>query len=482
MKTSIKVKFGIFLAVLLLSTVSILSILVLQGIRKNQEKQYEDYLIQQGQIASNYTRQIYLMGTVKDSGEFLRGHADELVKQFELMSGMQAVLFDMKGKEVADSRPAAGKTNVSGLIQYALQGKIAYMEEANNILFLSPLRNSGEQIGVTGFSYPLEKEKSFYAKIKYLFLSVGIFVFVLCFIWGYLYVLPLTQGISKLKNTARRIAEGDFEEIAQLKRNDELGELSRDISYMGTRIKQNVADMTEEQNKLKLAVEKLEILGKQQKQFIGNVTHEFRTPLTVIKAYTDLMDMYRDDPELLNSSKENIDKEIQRLSEMVEKVLALSSLEKYDFELRKEELDIYDVLNDICERMKGKAQKFGLHLHTDLEHHKVVADKEILMQIFINLLDNAIKYNRPDGEIWVSSRVGEGFMTVVVKDTGIGIPQDAKEKIFEPFFTVSKDRSRRSGSTGLGLSLVKELVDRQGGSILLLNAEEGTAFEIKLPL
>lgn len=483
MKISIKVKLSAFLAILLLAAVGILSVLVLQGIRDNQRQQYEEYLVQQGEIASNYIKQTYLMESIKDPGEFLKARAQELAKRFELMNGMHVILYDMSGKEISNSRPAAGKTDVSGLLEYALQDKNSYAEEGNDIIFLSPLHNSGEQIGVVQFSYSIEKGKRFYESIKYLFLTAGIFVFAVCFIGAYLYVYPLAQGILKLKNAARRIEDGNYTDAVRLKRNDELGELSRGIYFMGRKIRKDMDEMKEEQHKLNLAVEKLEILGNRQKQFIGNVTHEFKTPLTVIKAYTDLLGMYAEDRDLLAEARENIDKETRRLSSMVEKVLELSSLEKYDFELQKEEVDIYEVLTEICEHMKGKIQKFGLHLHTSLEHHRIVADKESLMQIFINLIDNAIKYNRPDGEIWLACGRNGNWLHVLVRDSGIGVPPDERDKIFEPFYRVNKDRSSQSGGTGLGLALVKGLIEKHGAAIAILDTgEEGTAFDIKFPI
>ncbi len=483
MKISIKIKLSAFLAILLLAAVGILSVLVLQGIRDNQKQQYEEYLVQQGEIASNYIKQTYLMESIKDPKEFLEMRSQELAKRFELMNGMHVILYDMSGKEVSNSRPAAGKPDISSLLEYALQDKNTYLEEGNDIIFLSPLHNSSEQIGVIQFSYSIEKNKSFYEGIKYLSLSAGIFVFAICFLGAYLYVYPLAQGILELKNAARRIEDGNYTDVIRLKRKDELGELSQGIYFMGRKIKKDMDKMKEEQDKLNLAVEKLEILGNRQKQFIGNVTHEFKTPLTVIKAYTDLMGMYAEDRDLLAEARENIDKETRRLSAMVEKVLELSSLEKYDFELQKEEVDIYEVLTEICEHMKGKVQKYGLHLHTGLEHHRITADKESLMQIFINLIDNAIKYNRPDGEIWVACSKKENWLHVLVKDTGIGIPPEERDKIFEPFYRVNKDRSSQSGSTGLGLALVKGLIDKHGAAISILDMkEEGTAFEIKFPI
>jgi len=483
MKISIKVKLSVFLTILLLATVSILSVLVLQGIRNNQKQQYEAYLSQQGEIASNYIRQTYLMESITDSKEFLKMRSQELAKQFALMNGMHVILYDMTGKEIGNSRIAESKVDVSSLLEYALKDKNTYMEEGNDIIFLSPLHNSSEQIGVIQLKYSIDKNNTFYADIKDIFLYAGIFVFLICFIGAYLYVYTLAQGISKLKNAAQRIEEGNYSDTVILKRNDELGELSKGIYFMGCRIKKNMDEMKAEQNKLNSAVERLKILGGQQKQFIGNVTHEFKTPLTVIKAYTDLMYMYADDKDLLVEARENINKESMRLSSMVEKVLELSSMEKYDFELQIEEVDVYEVLTEICEQMKGKVQKFGLHLHTSIEHHRIMADKESLMQIFINLIDNAIKYNRPNGDIFVTCSRKENYLNVLIKDTGIGIPNDEKDKVFEPFYKVNKHRSSQFGSTGLGLALVKGLVERQGASISILDTnKDGTSFEIKFKI
>jgi two-component system phosphate regulon sensor histidine kinase PhoR len=122
-------------------------------------------------------------------------------------------------------------------------------------------------------------------------------------------------------------------------------------------------------------------------------------------------------------------------------------------------------------------------LTVHLEHHFIMGDRESLMQIFINLIDNAIKYNNPQGEILLSCIGNENDVVINVKDTGIGIPLDSRDKIFEPFYTVNKDRSRQSGSTGLGLALVKELVERHKGTIKLLEAEGiGTTLEIIFPI
>ena len=217
----------------------------------------------------------------------------------------------------------------------------------------------------------------------------------------YLFYNRFAVAITKLKKSADSIREGEYITESPVKRKDELGELGQGIYYMSTSIQQNITDMHAEQQKLQLAIEKLQALEQQQKQYIGNISHEFKTPLTSIKAYVELLDMYRDDPQLLEDASSNIGKETERLYEMVEKVLHLSALEKYDFENLAEDVEVGALLEDACGRMRGKAEKFALRMELDIHPAVIRSDRESLMHIFINLLDNAIKYNVPGGVIRV---------------------------------------------------------------------------------
>ncbi|WFR56136.1 ATP-binding protein [Anaerocolumna sp. AGMB13025] len=480
MKPGLKLKSSLFLAVLLLMTVMALSFLILSGVKNNQIRQNETYLTEQGVIAGNYIKQMYLMESVKDPEVFVKERGTELVKRFEMLTQMQVVLYDMNGEEVADSIPLAAKTDIKELLHYALKDINTYTLEGDTMIFLAPLHNSGKQIGVVQFNYSIQKDRLFYEKLEQLFWYAGIFIFISCFLCGYFYINPITKGILNLKHTAQRIEEGDYSDIKPLKRRDELGDLSRNIYYMGNRIKNQLEEMKAEQDNLKMAVEKLEILGVQQKQFIGNVTHEFKTPLTVIKAYADLMNLYQDDPKLLEEAKGNIDTEISKLTTMIDQVLTLSALENYNFEFHPEQIALDLVMKEICDRLMSKAKQHNITLHMELDQITILADKERMSQVFINLIDNAIKYNKEEGHIWVSLNENMGEACIQIKDTGIGIPEEARDKIFTPFYTVNK---AYPGSTGLGLALVWELVKKQGGRIELLeNPEEGTLFEIRYPL
>ncbi|QQZ62915.1 HAMP domain-containing histidine kinase [Paenibacillus sonchi] len=485
MRISIKLKFSLFLAVLLILSVGILSYFVLRGVGLNQQAQIEGLLAQHVKTVNLRVKQTYYTGTRLTPQAFMQQRGKALAAELAGFTGLQVTLYDTKGQQVGTSLqregPAAG--NPADALAYALQNKIAYQSSGDTLLYLAPLQGPEQQMGVVQLEYPLQDARSFQRTLLNLFLTTGAAVLVLSFIGGYLYFNKAAAAIGRLKKAAESIRRAEYISAPPVKRKDELGELAEGIYFMSREIDSSIAAKDEEQRKLQLAVQKLQALEQQQKQYIGNISHEFKTPLTSIKAYVDLLNMYDDDPKLLSDAKLSIAKETQRLYEMVEKVLQLTALEKYDFESQAELLEVADVLQDICSRMKGKAERYGLKITLDAEPAHIWIDKESFMHIFINLLDNAIKYNVLQGTVHLHGRVRDHRVWITVRDSGIGIPAASRDKIFEPFYTVNRDRSRQSGGTGLGLSLVRNLVEKQNGTIELLEPDgEGTAFQLSFPV
>lgn len=476
MKTSIKFKSVLFLGVLLALALASTGIIVLRGIEVNQQQRYEALLSQQGRIASLYLQQGYAEQNPSNTDEYLKGRGYTAARQISQLIGTHVVIYDMTGNETGNSSPGLNTKSTADTLAYALQGKTAYQISGQAVYYLTPVAISGNQAAVVQLYYSLAEDQAFYNYIRSLFIRIGSLIFIMSFILGYFYFNRISTVINKLKSAVDNIKAGDYKAIPEVKRRDELGALRQGIYYMSTQIEGNIQDM-------RLALEKLRALEQQQRQFIGNVTHEFKTPLTVIKAYIDLMEMYPEDQKLIQDAKVNISSETKRLHEMVEKALQLAALEKYDFEISLEAIDIAEVLNDICNRMEGKARKFGLTLYKEIKSAKVLADKESLFQIFINLIDNAIKYNKPNGSIAVKSFINDNRLNVEISDTGIGIPKEAVGKVFEAFYRVDKDRSRETGGTGLGLALVKQLVEKQKGTIDIADSgQHGTTFLLTFPL
>lgn len=492
MRVSIKLKFSVFLAALLILTVVVLSSLVLRGIERNQQSQIEGILSQQTRLVNLNVRQSYYTESVHlDQDVFLQRNGRRLAQELANSTGLPIALYNMTGQQVGASFASGESELVQETLDYALQNKIAYHEQGETLLYAAPLDGPDGQMGAVWIQYPVQSYHEFYTRIFQLFLWAGITVVALSFILGYLFYNRFAVAITRLKRSADSIREGNYITESPVRRKDELGELGQGIYYMSTSIQQNITAMHAEQQKLQLAIEKLQALEQQQKQYIGNISHEFKTPLTSIKAYVELLDMYKDDPQLLDDATSNIGKETERLYEMVEKVLHLSALEKYDFENQAEDVEVSALLEDACGRMRGKAEKFALNMELDLEPAVIRSDRESLMHIFINMLDNAIKYNIPDGVIRVKSelQIQERQAVIRIYNSGTPIPAEAREKIFEPFYTVNKDRARKTGGTGLGLSLVKQFVEKQGGTITLLPSStsdsqngEGVTFQLIFPL
>lgn len=481
MKTSIKFKFSMFLTVLLLLTLFLISHFVLEGIKVNQQTQYEQFLEEQGKIANTFLLQNILSESIKVPQTFLKTKGIDFAKQLELISGQQVVLFDIEGSSINKKLSIVELENIKIPLEYALDYKTSYMVENSTLYYFTPLLVGKDQVGVIQFYYSLSANIEFYNQIKTMFFSIGGLVFLSSFILAYFYFNYFANCIIKLLKAVDQISEGNYE-IPVIKRKDEMGRLSAGISKMSGQIKSTIKAMENEQNKLTLAVHKLSLVDREQKQFIGNVTHEFKTPLTSIKAYIDLLEMYPDDSQLLDTSIENIKSETTRLYEMVDKVLQLSALEKYDFEYNKERINMKELILSVVKPMQGKINKFGLSLNIELVEAFVEADKDSMVIILVNLLDNAIKYNKEGGTIGIRNYIQDSQVMIEISDTGIGIPSEVADNIFDPFFTVDKNRARENGGAGLGLSLVKKHVKVQGGQIAIHNTNsEGTTFLISFP-
>ncbi len=481
MRSGIKIKFSIFLAGLLLLTVFILSILALNGIKNNQRVRYEQYLAQQAEIANTYFIQTILAQPNQSTQSFLTEKGVDFAAQLALISGQTVVLYDREGNVVSQKMPLNESKNISKTLNLALDHKTAYLTEGDDLYYFAPIKLGSEQIGVVRFNFSLAPYQEFYQQIRQLFVSVGAGVFLASFLLAYLYFGSFANSIIRLEKEVSHIGDGHYN-VGVLRRRDELGRLSEGIRGMSLQIKQTLSDMEEEQQKLTLAVGRLSKLDQQQKQFIGNVTHEFKTPLTSIKAYLDLLEMYPGDNELIETARVNIKSETQKLYEMVVKVLDLSALDKYEFEYKMERLEVKQIILMVLNSLGGKLDKFGIQPKTELVEAYAKADKDCLIIVLMNLLDNAIKYNKTGGSIFVKNEIQEKQIVIDITDTGIGMPTDYVNRIFEPFYTIDKNRARENGGVGLGLSLAKKYSEVQGGSLTLLKSDqEGTTFRIMLP-
>jgi len=231
-------------------------------------------------------------------------------------------------------------------------------------------------------------------------------------------------------------------------------------------------------------ITRLESLEGVRRDFVANVSHELRTPLTAIKAFVEtLLDGGLEDREHTVKFLEIARKHADRMEALIDDLTDLSLIETGSIVLEIGDLDASEVAREVVEQLRPRARAGGVSLASELpEPFPVRADRRRLEQILMNLVDNAIKFNRRGGEVHVRGVFDAHRRTLVVEDTGVGIPSDSREKIFHRFFRVDPDRSREAGGTGLGLAIVKHLVRLHGGSIRVESElGVGTRFELDLP-
>ena len=221
-----------------------------------------------------------------------------------------------------------------------------------------------------------------------------------------------------------------------------------------------------------------------RQDFVANVSHELRTPVATVRALTEsLLGGALESRETAERFLRDLDRETARLSQLVEDLLALSRLEAGETVLRVEELSLLGVVEDRLERKSKLAAKYGVHLDLDVEPGIAVeADGGLLATLLDNLLDNAIKYNRPGGRVVVAARREGEDVLIEVRDTGVGIPREELPRIFERFYRVDRARSRETGGTGLGLSIVKHIAELHGGGVSVESeVGAGSAFFVRIP-
>ena len=239
-------------------------------------------------------------------------------------------------------------------------------------------------------------------------------------------------------------------------------------------------DKIEKQNMdIERQIKEIKEAENMRKEFSANVSHELKTPLTTISGYAELMKDGLVKPEDMPRFSATIYDEARRLISMIEGIIKLSRLDENRVQLDWENVDLYELAFTIKNDLTRRSQEEDVAVHIRGVHTKIRGVQQILYEMFFNICENAIKYNHKGGEVVFTISKMNDYPIVIVEDTGIGIPKEDLDRIFERFYRVDKSHSKERGGTGLGLSIVKHGVTFLGGTLKMFS-EEGKGTEITM--
>ncbi len=287
-------------------------------------------------------------------------------------------------------------------------------------------------------------------------------IFGLSLIILLVFTLTVYFPLRKITEAATRYAEGDLKHRLSLHTQDEMGYLADTMNYMA---------------------EKLDKGEEYQKEFIANVSHDFRSPLTSIKGYLEAILDGTIPPEMQDKYLQRVISETDRLNKLTQGLLTLNSLDQKN-QLSRSNFDLNQIIKETAASFEGTcdAKDIVLDLTFSETATIVYADLGEIQQVLYNLIDNAIKFSHPGSTIYIQTSIRYEKVFVSVKDTGIGIPKDSLKKIWERFYKTDLSRGKDKKGTGLGLSIVKEIIQNHGETIDVISTEGvGTEFIFTLP-
>ena len=390
----------------------------------------------------------------------------EVLRYLDVSAYSRVVVTDLGGKVLYDTAGAAGEPTELEDLLTSLEGKTvfrsSFSEDAFNSSVAMPLSANGALTGAVYLSeHDAERAEiilGFQHRIRAASLGIGALALVLAF----LFVFFLLQRIQALVRSMHVVADGDYSYRHKNRGRDEITELGEEFNQL---------------------TERLQTTEEQRRRFVSDASHELKTPLASIRLLADSI-VHNDniDAGTMREFVTDIGNEAMRLQRTTEKLLDLSRLDD-KVSAPAEPVDLKKVVLDSLTPLRPLAQEKGVALETELEDGCVVlATEDDLFHIVFNLVENAIKYNVPQGSVEIRLQGDEQNVSLTVSDTGIGIPEEDRQNIFSRFYRVDKARSREAGGSGLGLSIVHDAVLAHGGSITVgQNHPQGSVFCVTFP-
>lgn len=454
----------IFVITLILTFVAVMVSFVFKDYYHDYAKDRIHSIAQSTAIAN------YFSSYLNADSESFANCARSYVEKFDYTNLCEVWVFDRNGNVVVTSTGFMPQETYYKDYDIAFQsanGKGEWMGEFSSgelVFALTVLlpKTDGVNNGAVRFITSMSDIDRQWQNMNIIISAFCIFALLLVFFSGWFFIRSIVKPVNLLNDVTKRIAAGDFAvRTLSSDRDDEIGELCRSIDYM---------------------TEELAKTDKIKNDFISTVSHELRTPLTAIKGWTEtLRDVPADDTIVFENGLQVIADETERLYSLVEDLLDFSKIESGRMTLRLTLIDALAELDMAVYVFKDRAKREGIHIEYESPEFTapVMGDADRLKQVFVNILDNAVKYSSADGVIRVTAVVENKDLIVSIKDNGCGISSTDLPHVKEKFY---KSNLSAKGS-GIGLAVSDEIITRHGGSIeISSNQNVGTLVSVRLPL
>lgn len=394
---------------------------------------------------------------IGDKNSFYRDN----ISQVQILDNSSNVLFDSQGSSNIGKKIKTQDVNNANKGEYSYQ-KIKNKKTGEEVIALSyPLSDNQKQIGILRLISSTSKVKENVNNQMIVFVFFGLIIYLFALIVSYYAAKKWTVPIKKLTKVGERLAQGDFKVKANESGKNEISELGQTLNYMS----ENIVKREDMKN-----------------DFISSVSHELRTPLTSIKGWAITLQSkeIQKNEEMLSQGLIIIENEGERLSLMVEDLLNFSRLSSSSFQYEKKNFNIVEIVREVYHQLYPRSlnEKINFEFKTAYDNIIVDCDKNRIKEVFINIIDNAMKFTDKDGHVDLMITKDDDNVVIEIKDDGEGIKEDEIPFVSSKFFKGSSSKSQ----TGLGLSICEEIVKAHDGKLIIKSKyTEGTSVTVVLP-
>ncbi|HFJ9281217.1 TPA: sensor histidine kinase [Bacillus cereus] len=357
-------------------------------------------------------------------------------------------------------------------IQYTTQTMDYEKNDIKYKLLIKPIEKDGSVTYIYAMA-SLQPVDEAVQMVQDYYIYIIAFVVVLIFLASFYYSKQIAKPLLKINDTTKKIAQLDFTEKIPITSKDEIGDLSKNINVLSNKLHSHIGQLEED-------IEKERKLENTRKEFISGVSHELKTPLSIMKSCISILK-----DGVAEHKKEYyfqaMEREVDKMDTLILDMLELAKFESGTYKMKKDSFYIDTVIEDICEHLSVEIEKKELHVHKNICSFEVIANQGRIEQVIVNFITNAIRYTPNKEDIIISTIDEKDRIKVCIENKGTHIEEEQLDKIWDRFYRVDTARQRSQGGTGLGLAISKNILELHDAEYGVKNTEDGVLFYFYLP-